>query len=165
MLTQTVRLTRILHSNTGTNEWMQDLYMDIQRQTVQDNGASFVPIMHWYDSIHIASTKHYTDFVFGYDYAYQRMRVKFGSFPEDKIGQQLRNEIKLHGLKAHAAYGTFVYNDGISDVSVQHIDGRSFYSMTRRKEIKEKLGRWGQLSPKNFVALRKLAEIRGTKAE
>ena len=61
--------------------------------------------------------------------------------PEDKIGQQLRDEIKLHGIKAHAAYGTFVYNDGISDVSVQHIDGRSFYSMTRRMEIKKKLGR------------------------
>ena len=55
---------------SGTNEWMKDLYMEIQHKTVKGSGASYVPIMHWYDSIHIASTKHYMDFVFGYDYAY-----------------------------------------------------------------------------------------------
>ena len=148
---------------TGTNDWMKDLYLDIQRQTIHDKKiGSFVPMMHWYDSIHIASTKHYSDFVFGYDYAYQRMRVKFGSFPEDKVGQQLRDDVKVHGIKAHAAYGTFVFEDGMSNVSVQHIDGRSFYSLARRKQIKEQFGEFAQLSEFNYVVLSRLAGLRGT---
>jgi hypothetical protein len=74
----------------------------------------FVPLLQWYDSTHICATSHYRDFVFGWrgpPGAGKRLVAK-GGFIEDKLSQAQLAEIRAHGMEAHAAWGTFLLDDG-----------------------------------------------------
>lgn len=139
----------------GTNKWVESIRADVEdaaipfcrqaRDKTNDRsacgGGRALPLFHWYDSTHIVPTSHYKYFVFGRD-ELNRTRVKFGSFPEDKLGQQARNAVKIGGMSAHAAYGTYVYDlclgddaDDDDDVVIEHLDGRAFVSISRRNEL------------------------------
>ena len=66
------------------------------------------------------------------------MRVAFqlGDFVEDTVGHQLLSAVKEHGFAAHAAYGTYLWDDGQQqEVHVRHIDGRKFLSEAQREEL------------------------------
>lgn len=84
------------------------------------NMSTFVPLVQWYDSAHIASTKHYREFVF----STEAKRVSKGGFIEDQLGQLELQHIKDDGVgAAHPFYGNYVLNDGNSVNPVRHLDG------------------------------------------
>eukprot|EP00939_MAST-03C_sp_MAST-3C-sp1_P000478 g478.t1 len=162
---------------TGKNKWMREIHEDILKHSIplrnvriprSDSATAskdavvgapaqtFVPLFHWYDSTHIARTDHYRHFVFGRS-SWGRVRVTFGSFPEDKLGQELRNATKTHGLRGHREYGTFVFEDREeTPVVVRHLDGRSFKNMEQRREIENKCGRLPDISPLTRVGLTRI---------
>lgn len=91
------------------------------------DGADFAltPLLQWYDSTHVCSTKHYRDFVYRGDL------VKRGGFVEDKLGQYQLAQIREHGMAAHAAFGQFVFDDGVKTPIVSHLDGHDALSFRK----------------------------------
>src|SRR3990167_979336 len=82
-----------------------------------DAGLTFLPLLQFYDSTHIATVEFYTDFIFKYRF------VPSSGFIEDKLGQIQVGDIRKNGVKVHAKYGTYLYGDGFERV-IQHLDGR-----------------------------------------
>ena len=64
-----------------------------------------------------------------------RCVVQLGDFVEDTVGHQLLSAVKEHGFAAHAAYGTYLWDDGQQEVHVRHIDGRKYLSEAQREEL------------------------------
>ena len=64
-----------------------------------------------------------------------RCVVQLGDFVEDTVGHQLLSAVKEHGFAAHAAYGTYLWDDGRQEVHVRHIDGRKYLSEAQREEL------------------------------
>lgn len=93
------------------------------------DGTHFVPLLQWYDSTHVCRTKHYRDFVYRGDL------VKKGGFVEDKLGQKQLADIRTKGLSAHAAYGTFVFDDHRDEPIVAHLDGHDALAYRKFKFV------------------------------
>jgi len=87
-----------------------------------------VPLPFWYDKPHICRTDYYKSHVFGKQhYNCQTLKyIRINRFVEDTYGHIILNDIKHHGLIAHAKYGTFLYYDQPHIPQVLHINGRSF---------------------------------------
>ena len=96
------------------------------------DGASFklTPLLQWYDSTHVCSTKHYREFVYRGDL------VKKGGFVEDKLGQHQLADIRENGMAAHAKYGQFVLDDGMGKPIVSHLDGHDALSFRKFSFVK-----------------------------
>ena len=84
-----------------------------------------VPLLQWYDSTHVCSTRHYRDFVYRGDL------VKRGGFVEDKLGQYQLADIRANGMDAHAKYAQFVLDDGVDAPMVSHLDGHDALSFRK----------------------------------
>mmetsp|Transcript_20137 Transcript_20137/g.63357 ORF Transcript_20137/g.63357 Transcript_20137/m.63357 type:complete len:255 (-) Transcript_20137:28-792(-) len=84
-----------------------------------------MPLLQWYDSTHVCSTRHYRDFVYRGDL------VKRGGFVEDKLGQYQLADIRANGLDAHAKYAQFVLDDGVDAPMVSHLDGHDALSFRK----------------------------------
>ena len=48
-----------------------------------------------------------------------RAAFQLGDFVEDTVGHQLLSAVKEHGFAAHAAYGTYLWDDGQKEVHVR----------------------------------------------
>ena len=84
------------------------------------DGLRLLPLLQWIDSTHIASADYYRRFVF----STSPRRTK-GNFIEADLGQQQAQDIREGGLAAHAPYGTWLLDDGVTG-AVAHCDGRNF---------------------------------------
>jgi hypothetical protein len=87
---------------------------------------SFVPLVQWYDSMHIAKTEFYKSRIFGMQ---RFVNLPPGGFIEDTLGQAMLATIKQEGMMAHAQYGMFICSDG-NGVAVSHIDGHDSRAAT-----------------------------------
>lgn len=97
----------------------------VESEPLGTTGMDIVPLIQWYDSTHICSTKHYRDFVYRGDL------VKKGGFIEDKLGQKQLADIRANGLQAHKEYSTYVLDDGVDEPIVQHLDGHDALSFRK----------------------------------
>ena len=109
----------------------------ILNYTTHKYNLPLMPIILWYDKIHICKTLFYKTFVFEtihIDYGSNNIntgkhkqikRVK--SFIEDTLGNVEMNNIKRHGIMAFNNYGTFVLNDA-NMPAIIHKNGRGFIS-------------------------------------
>ena len=88
-------------------------YLGIDIVPLARADMSLLPLLFFFDSTHVARTSWYREFVFG-DHVTSRgaFRLRRGEFIEDKLGQAELNDIKQHGMAAHAKYGTFLLDDG-----------------------------------------------------
>lgn len=84
---------------------------------IPEEGVSLLPLVQWYDSTHVASTRYYRDFVFNA----RAKRVKRGGFIEDKLGQEQLRLFLQGGMEAHKPYGTYLLRTEVPVVS--HLDG------------------------------------------
>ncbi|KAI8911848.1 hypothetical protein EDD86DRAFT_125074 [Gorgonomyces haynaldii] len=85
------------------------------------DGITLAPLFFWYDKTHLASVKHYKEFVFG------RPRFKRGDFIEDTMGILMLEEIKVGGMTAHEPYQSYLYYpEQGQQVMLRHINGRRF---------------------------------------
>lgn len=87
---------------------------------------SFVPLVQWYDSMHVAKTEFYKSRIFGKQ---RFVNLPPGGFIEDTLGQAMLATIKQEGMISHSQYGMFVCNDG-NGVAVSHIDGHDSRAAT-----------------------------------
>jgi hypothetical protein len=103
------------------------------------------PLAFWYDSTHCCEAAHYREFIFQEtlrreeglaDDDSTRTRLRLGDFVEDTVGHQLLDAVKAaRGFEeAHEPYGTYLWNDGVDEVHVRHIDGRKYLSPEQREE-------------------------------
>ena len=107
------------------------------------------PLAFWYDSTHCCEASHYREFIFQEtkrrkediaDEDGSRTRLRLGDFVEDTVGHQLLDEVKATAStsefqEAHEPYGTYLWNDGVDEVHVRHIDGRKYLSPEQRAEL------------------------------
>lgn len=93
----------------------------IEPFTIDAGGLQVLPLVQWYDSMHLAQADYYRNFVFG-----PRKLVVRGGFIEDKFGQAQLADIRARGVDvAHAEWGTYLlYGDGFAEPCVGHLDGR-----------------------------------------
>jgi hypothetical protein len=63
------------------------------------------------DSMHVALTEHYVKNVFGKN---RKVHLNVGVFLEDTYGQFQVKDIRENGWEAHADYGTYLFEDGMS---------------------------------------------------
>jgi hypothetical protein len=73
-------------------------------------------------------TEYYRNFVFGGN------RVKRRGFIEDKLGNSMLDNFRIHGCKAHAEYGTWIFDDLSSEPMVSHVHGRGFLLEEERQQ-------------------------------
>ena len=114
-------------TSTTLNHARHVQHYNIRLKMEDVQGASFLPLVQWYDSTHLACTDHYLRFVFG-----KARRVNFSrnGFVEDRLGQAQLDDIRKGGMAAHAEYGTWLYFDGggpggcgDETPAVGHLDG------------------------------------------
>ena len=90
-----------------------------------------LPLVQFYDSMHVASTRWYLSRVFGRS---RYVNLPRGGFIEDTLGQHMLRTIREECAgprasdadavaRAHAAFGTFVYQDDSEETKCGHIDG------------------------------------------
>ena len=138
-----------VQSIRGDREQVQKLEI----QPVLGLGLPLLPLLFWYDKIHVAERAHYLSAVFGIDATGGDAAaaagaatgaglaaedgsvcvVKRGEFIEDSFGQAQLADIKRHGLRAHAKYGTYLVDDGQGPM-ITHIDGKRYLTPTQRQE-------------------------------
>eukprot|EP00928_Gymnodinium_smaydae_P070705 TRINITY_DN54488_c0_g1_i1.p1 TRINITY_DN54488_c0_g1~~TRINITY_DN54488_c0_g1_i1.p1 ORF type:complete len:401 (+),score=55.07 TRINITY_DN54488_c0_g1_i1:3-1205(+) len=70
---------------------------------VERDGICLLPLLMWYDTTHLASVKHYKEFVLP--------RVQRGDFIEEGFGIQEVNDIVSNGMAAHQKYGNYLVVD------------------------------------------------------
>ena len=91
----------------------------VERRRFPELDLELVPLVQWYDSMHLARTSYYVSKVYGM----QRFsNLATGGFLEDTIGQVMLAEIREQGVQAHARFGTFIVEDAIDTPTVGHID-------------------------------------------
>jgi len=91
----------------------------VERRKIPELNLELVPLVQWYDSMHLARTSYYISKVYGI----QRFaNLVTGGFLEDTIGQVMLAEIREHGVQAHARFGTFIVEDSLGIPSVGHMD-------------------------------------------
>mmetsp|Transcript_64829 Transcript_64829/g.153261 ORF Transcript_64829/g.153261 Transcript_64829/m.153261 type:complete len:286 (-) Transcript_64829:173-1030(-) len=100
-----------------------------------DQESTLQPLWYWFDTTHVTSRQHYTDFVLG---GGSGASIKRGGFIEDKLGQLQLRQLREHGPPSHAQHGTFILirscADGTSDpdcpeaatVFTMHLDSGKF---------------------------------------
>ncbi|KAI9013435.1 hypothetical protein DFJ74DRAFT_758282 [Hyaloraphidium curvatum] len=111
-------------------------------------GARYVPLGFWYDSVHAASVSYYLGTVFRprYEGRAAVLRFRLGDFVEDKFGQMLRADVKANGWAAAAKYGCFMAVPADArEAVVQHVNGRDLGSTRARRlgHFVDGLG-WGE---------------------
>lgn len=93
--------------------------LHVERRRFPELELELVPLIQWYDSMHLARTSYYISKVYGM----QRFsNLSLGGFLEDTIGQVMLAEIREQGVEAHAHFGTFIVEDTINSPTVGHID-------------------------------------------
>lgn len=79
------------------------------------------PLVQFYDSMHVASTRWYLSRVFG---VRRYCNMPRGGFIEDTLGQHMLAAVRgPEGLAAHAEFGVFLYEDDTGETKCGHIDG------------------------------------------
>ena len=79
------------------------------------------PLVQFYDSMHVASTRWYLSRVFG---VRRYCNMPRGGFIEDTLGQHMLAAVRgPEGLAAHADFGVFLYEDDTGETKCGHIDG------------------------------------------
>lgn len=79
------------------------------------------PLVQFYDSMHVASTRWYLSRVFG---VRRYCNMPRGGFIEDTLGQHMLAVVRgPEGLAAHADFGVFLYEDDTGETKCGHIDG------------------------------------------
>jgi hypothetical protein len=85
------------------------------------NQPKLIPLLQFYDSTHIALTRHYLDFVFD---AETRL-VSRGGFVEDRLSGALLQSIRRFGLVVgHRPFGCYLFDDGLCWSNMES-EGRS----------------------------------------
>ena len=102
----------------------------VDRRAPEGFDFELTPLLQWYDSTHVCSTRHYREFVYG------GKLVKKGGFVEDKLGQFQLAAIREHGMAAHAQFAQFVLNDGVDRPIVAHLDGHDALSFRKFSFVK-----------------------------
>ena len=87
--------------------------------SIAQSHLEFIPLVQWYDSMHVAKTDFYLSRVFGKD---RFVNLPPGGFIEDTLGQAMLAAVRSEGVDALEQYGVFVCNDQ-GGVAVGHIDG------------------------------------------
>ena len=108
-------------------------------------GVPLAPLLSWKENPHLALVGEYLSTVLARAY-------RPGDFIEDTFGQQMRREIRAHGLPAHAQYGTFLLwldsstssagSEADNSAAAQsalpvthHLDGRAYLTLSARTEL------------------------------
>ncbi len=95
-----------------------------------------LPLPFWYDATHIASVQFYLEFVFGW-HVFEGtqygtpFRLRTGDFPEDKFGNAMLAYLKLHGMRVHPLFGSYLLDDGKTEYC-RHVHGRKIDSCEQR---------------------------------
>jgi len=86
--------------------------------------GSLIPTLFWYDNIHVVTTSHYRDFVF--DPALKL--VAKGGFVEDKISQEIVEQVKRNGFgeDGFQKFGCYLLDDHAGCAFTGHIDGGNY---------------------------------------
>lgn len=102
----------------------------ILRYTMFRYGVPLMPLMFFYDKIHICNTDYYLNYVFNnYHIDYTKgdsFAVK--NFVEDTLGQIEKSNIKRQGIAAFHNYQTYILYDDPENSAIYHGDGRAFRS-------------------------------------
>ena len=80
--------------------------------------SPLLPLLMWYDKPHIACVEHLRQRV------YAGGVLRLGDFVEDVFGRAQMEDIKQHGIGAHAKYGTWVLSDDDESPVTYHLSGR-----------------------------------------
>jgi len=83
-------------------------------------GIELVPLLQFYDSMHVARTSFFLEKVFG---KRRFINISIGSFIEDQLSQLMLSLIRDQGIEAHAQFGTFIIEDEVNIPMAGHIDG------------------------------------------
>ncbi|CAL57244.1 hypothetical protein OT_ostta12g01480 [Ostreococcus tauri] len=95
--------------------------LQLSRRTYPGHhGIELVPLVQFYDSMHVARTSWYLSKIYGKD---RFVNLPLGGFIEDTVGQHMVAEIRAHGASAHAQFATFIVEDGTGETMCGHIDG------------------------------------------
>jgi len=93
---------------------------------------TLTPTLFWYDNVHIAETEHYRDFVFHPTYK----MVARGGFVEDKLSPVLKRTVERLGFRdGHSRFGCYLLDDHSGMFFTGHLDGGSYLTANRRKEL------------------------------
>ena len=85
------------------------------------SSLELLPLVQFYDSMHVARTAWYLSNVFGRE---RYCSLPRGGFVEDTLGQRMLSEIRgPRGLAAHADFGVFLARFGDGETRCGHIDG------------------------------------------
>eukprot|EP00039_Didymoeca_costata_P021791 m.345441 g.345441 ORF g.345441 m.345441 type:complete len:350 (-) comp26431_c0_seq1:15-1064(-) len=95
--------------------------LEVEKRVVEQSPElSIVPLVQWFDSMHLASSDWYISKIYG--------RKRFcnlprGGFIEDTLGQFMLNEIKEKGVEAHGQFGMYIVHDEEGTSMCGHLDG------------------------------------------
>ena len=109
---------------SGTND-------QLRTNDERPSTLKLLPLVQFYDSMHVASTRWYLSRVFGRS---RYVNLPRGGFIEDTLGQHMLRTVREECVgprasdadavaRAHAAFGTFVYQDDSMETKCGHIDG------------------------------------------
>ena len=80
-----------------------------------------LPLLQFYDSMHVASTRWYLSRVFG---RRRYVNMPRGGFIEDTLGQHMLAKMRgPEGVDAHVEFGTYMFQDDTGETKCGHIDG------------------------------------------
>lgn len=106
-----------------------DLYP--KRRRYEEDNLDLVPLVQWYDSMHIARTSYYLSCIYGQK---RGCNLALGGFIEDAVGQFMLSEIRAKGMDAHAQFGTFIVEDSLNTPMAGHIDSHDPLNAGPRRE-------------------------------
>lgn len=101
-------------------------FKDLAKYDINKFGVPLLPLNFWYDKPHIARVDFYKSFVYGQRHIdpLNGKSISVKNFIEDTLGQVERNDLAMHGMTAHAKYGTYLLYDIPGSTVVSHDDAR-----------------------------------------
>jgi len=99
-------LTFTTGSTVRHDSWVKQYNLGVvPRRVLARPGVELIPLIQFFDSMHVARTEWYIQRIFG-EKRWVNLRV--GGFIEDTLGQHMIAEIRRGGMAAHAEFGTYV---------------------------------------------------------